>query len=73
MNENLKEIAEESGMTQYVSAENKYLERFAESLVNDIIDIILYKSRVAQVHEEHDMVAKYCELAETIRDNYGVE
>ena len=33
MNERIKELAEESGMTQYVAANNKYLERFAELLI----------------------------------------
>ncbi len=35
MNERIKELAEESGMTQYVAANNKYLERFAELIVQD--------------------------------------
>jgi hypothetical protein len=35
MNERIRELAEESGMTQYVAANNKYLERFAELLVQD--------------------------------------
>jgi hypothetical protein len=33
MNERIQELAEESGMTQYVAANNKYLERFAELIV----------------------------------------
>lgn len=35
MNELIKELAEESGMTQYVAAHNKYLERFAALIVRE--------------------------------------
>jgi hypothetical protein len=46
MNERIKELAEESGMTQYVAAHNKYLERFAELILQDIDKIVddLYHS-----------------------------
>lgn len=33
MNERLQKIVEESGMTQYVAANNKYLERLADLVV----------------------------------------
>jgi hypothetical protein len=33
-------LAEESGMTQYVAANNKYLERFVMALVQECIDPI---------------------------------
>jgi hypothetical protein len=35
MNERIHKLAEESGMTQYVAANNKYLERFAEMIVKE--------------------------------------
>ena len=35
MNERIQLLAEQSGMTQYVAAHNKYLERFAELIVKE--------------------------------------
>lgn len=35
----IEEIAEESGMTQYVAAHNKFLERFAQMLIDEICNI----------------------------------
>lgn len=35
MNKTIELIAEESGMTQYVASNNKYLERFAELLIKE--------------------------------------
>jgi DNA-directed RNA polymerase subunit F len=40
MNERIKALAEESGMTQYVATNNKYLERFAELILQDIDRIV---------------------------------
>lgn len=37
MNERIHKLAEESGMTQYVAANNKYLESFAELIVEDCV------------------------------------
>lgn len=37
MNERIHKLAEESGMTQYVAANNKYLESFAELIVQDCV------------------------------------
>ena len=39
MNERIRELAEQSGMTQYVAESNKYLERFAELIVQECADI----------------------------------
>lgn len=36
----LEELAEESGMTQYVAANNKFLERFAQLIVADCLENI---------------------------------
>lgn len=33
MSERIHELAEETGMTQYVAANNKYLERFAQAVI----------------------------------------
>lgn len=35
MNERIRELAEQSDMTQYVAAENKYLERFAKLIIRE--------------------------------------
>jgi hypothetical protein len=35
VNERIHKLAEESGMTQYVAADNKYLERFAELIIEE--------------------------------------
>ncbi len=40
MNERIMELAEESGMTQYVAAHNKFLERFAKMIVADCSEIV---------------------------------
>lgn len=40
MNAKIKELAEESSMTQYVSPDNKFLERFAQLILEECIDII---------------------------------
>jgi hypothetical protein len=39
LNEQLTKLAEESGMTQYVAANNKYLERYGRSIVQKCMDI----------------------------------
>jgi len=39
MNERIRELAEQSEITQYVAAHNKYLERFAELIVRECIDV----------------------------------
>jgi hypothetical protein len=37
VNERIHKLAEDSGMTQYVAADNKYLERFTEMVVQDCV------------------------------------
>jgi hypothetical protein len=44
MTERIHKLAEESGMTQYVAADNKYLERFAEMIVKEVAKAPLYSS-----------------------------
>jgi hypothetical protein len=57
MNERIQELAEESGMTQYVAANNKYLERFAELLVQDYtkktIQGLMIDPAFVQAMDEH--------------------
>ena len=37
MNKRIHKLAEDSGMTEYVAANNKYLERFAELIIRECI------------------------------------
>lgn len=46
MNERIKELAEQSGMTQYVASNNKYLERFAELLIAECTDCAVWVGKV---------------------------
>ncbi len=73
MNERIKELAEESGMTQYVAANNKYLERFAELIIKECMRMC----DVAAVgYEEHGDIkeANGCVLAmKYIAEHLGVE
>ena len=39
MNERVRELALQAGMTQYVAAENKYLEKFAELIVRECAEL----------------------------------
>jgi hypothetical protein len=39
MNERIHKLAEDSGMTEYVAANNKYLERFAELIVQECAQV----------------------------------
>lgn len=39
MNDRMKELIEESGMTQYVAVNNKYLERLTNAIIEDLIKI----------------------------------
>ncbi len=38
MNERIHKLAEDSGMTEYVAANNKYLERFAELIIRECME-----------------------------------
>ena len=80
MNERIKELAEESGMTQYVAVNNKYLERFAELIVRECADLFVdQKYMILNPHEpfanervrvlkEHDK-----DTVRTIKGHFGVE
>ena len=51
MTERIHKLAEESGMTQYVAANNKYLERFAE--------LIIEEAAKAPLCDPDEVVGKY--------------
>ncbi len=42
----LAALAEESGMTQYVAANNKYLERFAELVAQECTNVLTVLARM---------------------------
>lgn len=51
----IEELAEQSGMTQYVAADNKFLERFAELILDDVCDVIIESdpSEKMMLHEPY--------------------
>ena len=62
MNERIRELAEQSEITQYVAAHNKYLELFAELIVRECagkVDWILAKGGKTQ--------------GDLIKQHFGVE
>jgi hypothetical protein len=61
MNERIKELAEESGMTQYVATNNKYLERFAELIVRECADYAEYQLQIGGTN------------ADKIKEHFGVK
>lgn len=85
MNERLRELAEESGMTQYVAANNKYLERFAEMIVKECARTSAHFSiQNKRIHPDIDprdmpeanrmVYHSTCQsVAEEIRDHFGIE
>lgn len=52
-NNRIENLAEESGMTRYVAANNKYLEQFARLIIRDCVDILSgYRGQVSWMNEE---------------------
>ena len=68
MNERIQELAEESGMTQYVAAHNKYLERFAELIVQECLTKC---DAVQTMYGQYTFTARKCK--ESIKEHFGVE
>lgn len=63
MNERIQELAEQSGMTQYVAAENKYLEKFAELIIRECANVANTGIDPAESHL----------LGDDILEHFGVE
>ena len=63
MNERIQELAEQSGMTQYVAVENKYLEKFAELIVREFANVANTGIDPAESHL----------LGDDILEHFGVE
>lgn len=59
MNEQIEKFAEDSGMTQYVAANNKFLGRFAELIVEECVNLMenqkehYYSQVLGQQSAEH--------------------
>ena len=56
MNERIKEFAEESGMTQYVASNNKFLEQFAELIRAEALE---EAAKACEEQSRESGVAKY--------------
>ena len=63
MNERIQELAEQSGMTQYVAAENKYLEKFTELIIRECANVANTGIDPAESHL----------LGDDILEHFGVE
>ncbi len=62
-----EKLAEESGITQYVAANNKYLERFAEMIIKECIG----QCEGYGSTDEWDSGVRYA--ANQIREHFGVK
>lgn len=75
MNTRIETLAEESGMSQYVASNNKFLERFAMMIVNDCLE------KIQQIEDSTEDVVSHengfydgLEVAKSvIKRHFGVE
>ncbi len=78
MSERISELAEETGMTQYVAANNKYLERFAQAVIKECIDSIeTYRIPVGN-SAAGEMACEWTydalkEIRDEIKEKFGVK
>lgn len=63
MNERIRELAEQSEITQYVAAHNKYLERFAELIVRECMNAI---------YNIDDLGGYHFKAATAVKEHFGV-
>lgn len=69
MNERIHKLAEESGMTQYVAANNKYLERYTEMVVQDCVAEI---ALMGVVNYENEDISWACRaIIDSIKSKFG--
>ncbi len=69
MNERIHKLAEDSGMTQYVAADNKYLERFTEMVVQDCVAEI---ALMGVVNYENEDISWACRaIIDSIKSKFG--
>ena len=70
MNERIHKLAEDSGMTQYVAANNKYLESFAELIVQDCVAEI---ALMGITNFENEDISWSCRaIIDNIKNKFGV-
>jgi hypothetical protein len=69
VNERIHKLAEDSGMTQYVAADNKYLERFTEMVVQDCVSEI---ALMGVVNYENEDISWACRvIIDGIKTKFG--
>jgi hypothetical protein len=69
VNERIHKLAEDSGMTQYVAADNKYLERFTEMIVQDCVSEI---ALMGVVNYENEDISWACRvIIDGIKTKFG--
>jgi hypothetical protein len=70
VNERIHKLAEDSGMTQYVAADNKYLERFTEMVVQDCVSEI---ALMGVTNFENEDISWACSvIIDGIKNKFGV-
>lgn len=70
MNERIHKLAEDSGMTQYVAADNKYLERFTEMVVQDCVSEV---ALMGITNFENEDISWSCRaIIDSIKSKFGV-
>lgn len=70
MNTRMLELAKESGMTQYVAANNKYLESFAELIVQDCVSEV---ALMGITNFENEDISWACRvIIDNIKHKFGV-
>jgi hypothetical protein len=72
MNERIHKLAEESGITQYVAADNKYLERFAELIVRECA-VWMDNATVTDSAGNKDYIGDSFFWADELKKHFGVE
>lgn len=76
MNERIQELADEAGLGMLTNPDDtwaKDLEKFAELIVQDIINTALIQARWYQeVEKDDNTVTALCDLVKDIREEYGV-
>jgi hypothetical protein len=72
MNERIHKLAEESGITQYVAADNKYLERFTELIVRECA-VWMDNATVTDSAGNKDYIGDSFFWADELKKHFGVK
>jgi len=74
MNERIQELAEEANKDLDGNVPFGFAEKFAELIVQDIINTALFKARWYQeVEKDDNTVMALCDMVKDIREEYGVQ